>query len=418
MNVLSKSLNRLKFSAFCILLLGGILATWHANAEEVPPYPELLRRSLSQAPLLLEQAANVRSASADIEQAQAYRNPNFSGTIENLNTRADLVQHTGMLNQPFEIGGKRAARIEARTKDLLVAEAREKQIQVQYAAELASNYGLVEAMKSRVKVAEEDMSRATDDLGAAKALVEAGKEAQLRLSQAQANVSAAEAVLQSARANLTEAFERLSAFSGSRKSFTDLSTNLTEQVIQLAPGALGDISSSPFILRAQAEREAYLAQVRVEEKKWIPDVSLSAGIRRFEGSSDNALVIGFSSDIPIFDQNRGGIASAKEKAIAAEARLNAIILDTGAAQRSALAQVTASERRLIAARSGEQAADQAYLLAKTGYEAGKTSLIELLLTRKSLTDAKLMTIDASFTLVKSLASLAVAEGRIAFGDLK
>lgn len=262
------------------------------------------------------------------------------------------------------------------------------------------------------------MSRASDDLGAAKALVEAGKEAQLRLSQAQANVSAAEAALQSARANLTEALERLSAFSGSRKSFTDLSTNLTERVIQLTPGAIGDISSSPFILRAQAEREAYLAQVRVEEKKWIPDVSLSAGIRRFEGSSDNALVIGFSSDIPVFDQNRGGISSAKEKAIAAEARLNAVILDTGAAQRSALAQVTASERRLIAARSGEQAADQAYLLAKTGYEAGKTSLIELLLTRKSLTDAKLMTIDASFTLVKSLASLAIAEGRIAFGDLK
>lgn len=418
MNYLIKSLNQLWFGVLYILLWVGVLAIRQVGAEEAPPYPTLLRQSLTQAPILLEQAAYVRAAQADIQQARVYLNPSFSGTVENLNTNADTVQHTGMLTQPFEIGGKRAARIEARTKALSVAEATDKQVQIQYAAELASSYGLAEAMNARVKVAEQDISRANDDLRAAKALVEAGKEAQLRVSQAQANVATAEALFQSASANLVEAMERLSALSGATSTYSGLSANLTRQVVQSIKPTSGDIADSPAILRARAEREAYQAQVKVEEKRWIPDVSLSAGIRRFEGSSDNAFVIGFSSNIPVFDQNRGGIASAMEKAQAAESRLNATILETGAARRSALAQVNASERRLSAAHAGEQAADQAYQLAKTGYEAGKTSLIELLLTRKSLTDAKLTTIDASFTLVKSLAALAAAEGRIAFGELK
>lgn len=418
MNYLIKSLNQLWFGVLYILLWVGVLAIRQVGAEEAPPYPTLLRQSLTQAPILLEQAAYVRAAQADIQQARVYLNPSFSGTVENLNTNADTIQKTGMLTQPFEIGGKRAARIEARAKDLSLAEATDKQVQIQYAAELASSYALAEAMIARVKVAEQDISRANDDLRAAKALVESGKEAQLRVSQAQANVATAEAAFQSVSANLVEAMERMSALSGAKSVYSSLSASLTSQVIQSIKPTPGDIADSPAILRARAEQEAYQAQVKVEEKRWIPDLSLSAGIRRFEGSSDNALVFGFSSSIPVFDQNRGGIASAMEKAQAAEARLNATILEAGAARRSALAQVNASERRLVAARAGEQAADQAYQLAKTGYEAGKTSLIELLLTRKSLTDAKMTTIDASFILVKSLAALAAAEGRIAFGDLK
>jgi outer membrane protein, heavy metal efflux system len=71
-----------------------------------------------------------------------------------------------------------------------------------------------------------------------------------------------------------------------------------------------------------------------------------------------------------------------------------------------------------AASQGEAAASEAYRLGKIGYETGKTSLMELLLIRKSLTDARLLTVDAKYSLVKALAILAASEGRIAFGDIK
>lgn len=415
---LIKSLCRLWYGFYHASILSLLVASASVHAEDAPPFPELLRQALTQAPILLEQGANVRAANADIQQAKVFRNPSISGLTENLNTRADYVQHTLMVTQPFEVGGKRAARIDARNKDLLVAEARDLQTQVLYSAELASAYAAAEAMTARVQVAKENLARASDDLRAAKALVDAGREAQLRLSQAQANFSAAEALVQVAEANQVAALESLSALSGASIPYSGIAASLTAQVLQNFQTSKGDLNKSPAIIRAQAERDAYNAQVKVEEKRWIPDIGVSAGIRHFQGVSENTFVIGISSDIPVFDQNRGGIAAAQERALAAEARLSAVTLEAGAKQRTATAQVNASDRRMNAAKQSEQAAEQAYQLAKVGYEAGKTSLIELLLTRKSLTDAKLMTIETSSSLVSALANLAAAEGRIAFGEFK
>lgn len=415
---LTRSLCRIWHGFYYALTFSLLFTTASVRAEGAPPFSVLLRQALTQAPSLLEQSANVRAANADIQQAKVFRNPSISGLTENLNTRSDYVQHTLMLTQPFEVGGKRSARIEARNRDLLVAEARDKQTQVLFSAELASAYAAAEAMTARVNVAEENVARASDDLRAAQALVDAGREAQLRLSQAQANFSSAEALVQVAKANQIAALESLSAISGASTPYTGLAASLTAQVLQNFQTTMGDLNKSPAIIRAQAEREAYNAQIKVEEKRWIPDIGVSAGVRYFEGVNESVFVIGLSSEIPIFDQNRGGISAAQERALAAEARLNAVTLEAGANQRTAIAQVNASDRRMSAAKQSEQAADQAYQLAKVGYEAGKTSLIELLLTRKSLTDAKLMTIETSYSLVSALANLAAAEGRIAFGELK
>lgn len=81
-------------------------------------------------------------------------------------------------------------------------------------------YAEAEAATERVRVAEEDLFRANDDLNAAIALVEAGREAHLRISQAQANVGVAEAVLESAHANLVDALQHLSALSGAKEAYT------------------------------------------------------------------------------------------------------------------------------------------------------------------------------------------------------
>lgn len=409
----------LRFGFNQLVILSLLLGQTVVHAEEAPAYGVLLQRSLSQAPILLEQAANVRAADAEIQQAKAYLNPSMSGVAENLGAgSANRRQNTWMLTQPIDIGGKRTARIDARARDLEVAEARDRQIQFIYAAELAIAYANAEAMATKVIIAKEDLARANDDLNAAKALVDAGREAQLRVSQAQASVASAQAVAESSKANLTEALERLSVLTGADTAYSSVEGNFTDLAISTARSSYSQTNISPAIARAQAEREAYEAQVRVEEKRWIPDIGLSAGIRTFDGSSDNALVVGISSDIPVFDRNRGGIAAAKERVVAAEARLEATKLDTYAKQRTAVAQVNALERRLEAARQGEAAATEAYRLGKIGYESGKTSLIELLLIRRSLTDARLMTTDARASLVQALAALAVAEGRVAFGETK
>ncbi len=413
---------RCRYAWICHAWLLLIQYSHTALADEAPDYSALLTQTLLQAPVLMEQAAYVRAASADAQQARVFLNPNINGMTENLNAAArdnQPRQDTLTITQPFEIGGKRAARIEARRLDMVVAETREKQVKVNYAAELATLYANAEAMLARLDITRQDAVRAEDDLKAAAALVNAGREAQLRLSQAKASSAAAQAAVESAQAYAVEALERLSVASGTKQPFSSVQGGFMDKAL-LTKAGLTPASDeiTPAIASAQTEKEALQAQVQFEEKRWLPTVGVSAGVRRFENSSDNAFVFAISSDIPVFDQNKGGIAAARERVQAADARLDAAKLMAGANRRSALSHVSASEKRMQAASQGEAAASEAYRLGKIGYESGKTTLIELLLIRKALTDARLMTVDSKYTLVRALAILAASEGRIAFGELK
>lgn len=395
------------------------LAPGPGHAAEAPPFPELLHQSLAQAPTMVAQAATVRAAGADAAQARAWLNPRIDTVFENLGAPAsDGVsqrQNTFTLTQPIELGGKRGARIEAGQRHLLAAEAREQQVQVAFAAELAVAYATAEAALARKAIATENLARATDELSAARALVQSGKEATLRISQAQASVAAAKAAEAAAANEATQVLARLSAMAGSTEPYTSVTSSLlTAQVI-----ASRDTSPSPVtpsVVAAEAERNAFDAQVDVERKRWIPDVGVSAGLRRYGWTNASGYVVGVSASIPLLDQNRYGVNAAVERAAAAQARLDTARLEATATRRSALSQVETTELQLAAASEGEQAAAEAYRVGRIGYDSGKTPLVELLAVRRALLDARQLTIDARLARVRALATLAQADGRLAFEE--
>jgi cobalt-zinc-cadmium efflux system outer membrane protein len=395
-----------------LLLAAGLPGI--ALADPAPPYAELLRRSLGNAPALLEQAANVRAARDEARQARARPNPTAGVEVENLGARktedgTSQRQTTFSLTQPFEIGGKRAARVAAGEAEVVAAEARDRQVRVDYAAELAIAYATAEAMQQRLQLAEDDLDRGRQDLRAARALVEAGKEADLRLAQAQASLSAATAAREAASADLTEALGNLAALAGIPEPYSGVSGSL---LTGSPPGTT--VTVGPTL--AESPAVAAVQAVRSERTKPIPDIGLSGGVRRFGGANDTAFVVGVSASIPLFDRNRGGIAAAEERRAAADQRLAAARLQASATRRAALAQVAAAEGRLNAARDGELAAAEAYRLGRIGYDAGKTSLTELLVIRRALFDARALAIDARLARVRARAALDRADGRLAFGD--
>lgn len=391
-----------------------------AQAVEAPPYAALLQQSQASAPRLLEQAANVRAADADVRQASAWLNPTLNATAENLGAPrpggVSQRQDTYTVTQVFEIGGKRSARIEAEQRKFAATGARERQSGVAFASELAVAYATAEAMQERKEVASSELMRAEDDLRAAHALVKAGREAELRLAQARASVAAAQAAVQSASADATEAFERLSALVGATEPFTHIDhpfmTSLNAPRVQ----AGWTPTDAPGLSSATAERDAIAAQVKVEQKRWIPDVGVTVGMRKFGWTSEKAATVGLSLLVPLFDQNKAGIDAAKERATSASMRLESIRLETVALHRSALAQMQASELRLRAAEEGEAAATLAYRLGRVGYDAGKTSLLELLGIRRVLSEAQALTIESRLARVRAFSTLSLAEGRNVFGE--
>lgn len=401
--------------------LGATSLTGHA--AETPSLPALLAQAQSRAPQLLELAANRRAAAFDADQARAWNNPTLSATVENLGgpkpDGASQREDTYTITQVFETGGKRAARIEAEQFKSAAFGARERQAQVVYANELALAYATAEAMQQRRQVADTELARARDDLRAAEALVRAGSEAELRAAQARASAAAADAAVQSAAADATEALERLSALAGSTEPYTQIDHPFLASVANATTNATSradwDVAAAPAVAAASAERDALAAQLRLEEKRWMPDIGVSVGVRKYAWSSQNAATIGISASIPLFDRNQSGVRAAQERSAGAAQRIDAARLETQAQHRAASAQVLASERRLAAAEQGEAAAAEAYRLGRTGYDAGKTGLTELLAIRRALSDATALTIEARLARVRAIATLSMAEGRIAFG---
>lgn len=385
-------------------------------AADAPPFAMLLSQALTDSPLLQERQADVGAASADVAQAKVWANPRLDALVENVGAPQSggqsQRQSTYSLTQPLELLGQREARVQAVGQQLRVAEARRQQARVAFAAELAVAYAAAEAALTRKALAQEDLQRANEDLRAARAQVQAGKEADIRVAQARASVAAAQAVTQAAEAEVARALSQLSALAGVGTPYTGVSASLLSARLQ--PGT--PQGEAPSVLAAMAERDAQEAQVTLEQKRWLPEIGVSAGVRNYGWSGQRGYVLGVSASIPLIDQNTNGIAAARQRMVAADARLAAARLQAAAVRRAAEAQVTASEQQLLAATEGERAAAEAYRLGRIGYESGKTSLMELLVIRRALSDAKGSTTDAQLARVRALSALAQADGQLAFGE--
>lgn len=404
--------------------LGAVLAVLGlqaARAYTAPAYADLLKQAEATAPRLAEGRAGVRQAEGLARQAAALPNPTVGVTVENIAGGAQFVaiapqQTTVQVQQPLELGGKRAARTAAGAAGLDLARARDQQVRVDFAYDLAAAYVDAEADGVRLDLADEALAMAGDDARAVEALVEAGKEANVRAVQARAAVQAAGAGRALAQTARDAALAKLTALAGSAAPFTALSGGLLAHGEAPEPARTVDPLSAPGYLAARAERDLAARRERFEETRAAPDLSATLGLRQLQGASGGALVAGLSMPLPLFDRNRGAISAARGELAAADARLNAARFQAEAEARTGQARLQASEGRLQAARDTEAAAAEAYRLSRIGYEAGKVGLLELQAARRAVTEARTQTLDTRIDRLLAEASLARLQGAVPFGD--
>jgi cobalt-zinc-cadmium efflux system outer membrane protein len=404
-----------------VLLVFAAALARPAMAEILPAFIDLLRQAESSAPRLIEVAANVQAAQGLAQQAAAFPNPQLSVQSENFDgsrsfDRLSPVQNTVSLSEVLEVGGKRHSRIAAGQADLEAARVAYLQSKSDFAHDLAIAYAAAEAAQARADLAAEELMRAQEDLRIARALVESGRESELRALQAQAAVANARADMEAARASAVEALIRVSTLVGVPEPYTGIGPSLLKLAPTLKVPSLDPSQTAPAIVAARAEREAAARRVDVERKRAISDVTVSVGSRRLAGEDANALVAGVSVALPIFDRNRGAVAARLAELSAADARLNAARLEADANWRVAVSQARAADNRLRASEETESTAQEAYRLSRIGYDAGRTPLIELLATRRVLIDAQLRSLDARFARIQAEATLARLTGRIPFGE--
>ena len=391
-----------------------------ASAGTAPPYAALFLQAQPAAPRLVESQANIRAAEGRAVQAGLRPNPSAGFEVENLGVKTNEgslaeVQLTLSIGQPIELGGKRAARVAAGQAGVEAATARNRQIIVDYGYELAVAYAAAESAQARVALFEEALAAAEEDLRAARALVDAGREADLRVVQAEAAATTAQADLEAARADAQAAFALLSSLAGVSAPFSGVSNSLLPLASDLPMPPAEPPVASPAVLAAQAEREAALRRIDVERTRAVPDVTPSLGVRRLTGSDETVFVAGVSIAIRLFDRNQGNIAAATAELEGSDARLTAARLEALNGWRSAVALARAADARVTASTQAQMASDEAYSLARVGYEAGRTPLVEVLLARRNLTLAQAGALDARLARIRAEAQLARFSARIPFG---
>ena len=397
------------FGGLASLALAG--PTW---AEPAPPFAQLLSRA-EQSPRFQELDAEVDRAEGLSAQARAHPNPTISLYSENFAGSSPYgglsrSETTLQYSQPFELGGKRSARIAAGEAGVIAARARGRQGRGVFANELARAYVAVEIADRRIAIAEDEVEEGEADFKLARALVEAGKEARLRALQAETDLNAARAMLEGTRATRTAALARLSALAGVETPFTGVSESLLDQPLTLRTYGPVDPQQSTGYLAALADREAAARRVVLERKRAIPDVTGQFGVRRLQGERANALVAGISVPLPLFDRNRGNIAAAEAEVRVADARAAILRLEVGANVRAAIALAQAAEARVAAAARTMTTAEETYRLARIAYQAGKSSLAELLVARRGLGAARGVVTDAAAARFDARAQLASLNG--------
>ncbi|KQY32706.1 transporter [Caulobacter sp. Root1455] len=387
-------------------------------AQTAPTFHALLKQTQASAPRLALGAAETRVAEGQAAQAAARPNPTLGLMVENAAGSGpykdfDSAETTLSIEQPLELGGKRAARISAAQADLAVAQARAALGQVDFARDLALAYANAEAAQQRLAIARDSVDLAQADARAARLLVDNGKEAQVRAVQADAGLATARADLATAQAEAETTLARLSALTGSPETYTAVTGGLLDAAPATPPTGA---AFSPAIAAARAERDAAERRIAMERARRVPDLAVSFGVRQFQGDDSTAAVFGISAPLPLFDRNRGAVAAATANAQAAQARLAVAQAEQDGDRRASTAQVAAAGQTLEASRQAENAASEAYRLDRIGYDAGRLPLSELLAARRDLIAARGRVIDTKLARVKALADLARTQGAIPFGD--
>jgi cobalt-zinc-cadmium efflux system outer membrane protein len=331
----------------------------------------------------------VQATEGTVRQAGVIPNPEVAASVED--TRRETRTTTLQLNQPIELGGKRAARISAaeRGRDAATIELAGKQAEVR-AIVVAAFYDVVTAQE-RFRLAQATVDLAQRATSIASKRVQAGKLSPVEETRARVAESGVRVELTQAVSELETARRRLVATWGSTTPRFERAEDHIEELPRLP--ALAELTQSlqqsPNLLRARMEVERRQALTQVERSRRIPDLVVSIGARHDEQLGRNQAIVGVSVPLPLFDRNQGNILEALRRAdkardelTATEVRLNSELAQAYGRLSAARNEVTLLQKEVL------PGAQSAYEATTKGFELGKFSFLEVLDAQRTFFQAK------------------------------
>lgn len=392
-----------------------LLASFASSAvAESLTLPQALDRAQTGSPLITAAEAGIRAAEGRARQAGLPPNPEISVEAENFSGSGPYdgfgsAETTFALEQRLELGGKRGSRLAVARAEIEVARLRLAVARADVAKDVRSAFADAVAAEERVTLAREALLRAEDLSRVVGILVDAGREPPLRALRARSAVEEARAKAQAAEAEAASTRRALATLIGVDGESLTL---VAEPPVRFALAGPLDPTTSLDVRLADLEFAVANATIGRERSAGAPDVTLQAGIRRFEDTGDQAVIFGFSAPIPVIDRNQGNIAAARADADAADARRRLALAEAIRRNRDAEAALKTAEARVavLETRTVPQA-EESLRLTRLGYEAGKFPLLEVLDAQDALAIAKEDLIAARLDRARAIAALERAAAR-------
>jgi cobalt-zinc-cadmium efflux system outer membrane protein len=356
-----------------------------------------LQRALAASPRLTAAERDVGIARGQRIQSGALINPEISyeqdnsfGSAAYRGTRS--AETTLQVSQMFELWGKRDARIASGQAGLDAAGIGRQAIRLEVLSETAIAFVSVLGLQRRIQILDEQ-SEAIDKISPLlQRRVEAGASSIAETGRAEVASALVKADRERTRSSLASARRELAILMGdSAPKFAVVSGRLdatgrppTFQSVVAA------IDANPQLVRWKAIYAQRNAELLLARLKPYPDVTVSAGWRRFNETGDDAVRLSLSVPIPVFDQNQGNILSAQESlaktAAERQGNRNMLIVVAGRAYDSL--QGSLRELTILRETAIPKSRDAADAISE-GYGQGRYSLLEVLDAQASVAQARL-----------------------------
>ncbi len=404
---------RTRISIFVVTALLATTTAAQPAAEKGGGAPLSLAQAVAkaqlQAPSLQGAEAAVRVAEGNVALSSMRPNPTLSIEAENVMGSGRYSgfgggEKTMSLSMPLELGGKRHARMGVAQAEHTAAGIGVRMAQADLTLLVTEAFVGLAASERHAQIAQASHELAERAYHAARERVRAGKTSPIEEQRADVLRINTEVRLGKAVRAFELAQSRIARLTAFPKPLT-IAAPWFEQIGHNELGAL----AGQGLVTAAAEAEVVAANARVDvaRRERTPDITLTAGMRRYGETSDKAAVLALSVPLPLFNPGTAAVGRSRaeyDRAVAARrvaglefeqsiAQANAEVADAMAAARAANGPALA-------------AAEEAARIARIGYREGKFPQLELIEAERSLADTR----EASVT---ALAALHTARARLA-----
>lgn len=403
-------------------LLGACLfsaQTFPALAAEPITLSEAVRIALIQNLSVERAAQGLEERKALSRQAAVLPNPEIGAEAENILGSGpyeglDEADFTVSLSQRIEIGGKRAARVEAAQQAEAVSQAARDATERTLQKDVSIAFNHLLAAQEQVKAAKEAAGAIRRLLPALREKVERGASSEADLNRGRLALDLAEIRVSRSETQLRTAQQALLAL-WSEPAYRPVEAAGAFRVPESALPSFAELNArleeNPLLESRRAQIEQRRAAFDLERAKAVPDPTISAGTRYFNATDESAFLVSFSIPLTVFDRNRGNIDAAVSRITQADlgARLS----------HAELSRKLQEAYQAYTGRCGEAerlhgsvvpAAERTSRTIRDGYVRGRFGVLDLLGATQTEIESEMQAVEAVLACRNAAAEIAGLTG--------